>query len=87
MANTRMGPAAAIATHFSADVNDIREARYHYGHTGRLQIFTLGDDYYTATKLGTTPPKVKGYTFDWQDCQSWATESYGWVIWKYTPSE
>jgi len=73
--------AEAIAFHFSADVRDIRE--YQYQPSRYSRVFTLGDDYMTATS-GPTPCKrfakeTGGY---WQ-----VHAHYGnWSVWKFLVS-
>ncbi|MFX2257861.1 hypothetical protein V6380_13915 [Acinetobacter variabilis] len=63
------GVSEAIACYLGWDVADIRENRYHYGRTGTLQIFTVGEDYMTACKTGRkAPPKChdNDYNFKWK---------------------
>lgn len=60
------GAASAISYYIGWDISEVRECRYHYGHTGSLQIFTIGNDYMTACKSSRkAPPKVKDYEYDW----------------------
>ncbi len=57
------GVSEAIATYLGWDVADLRENRYHYGRTGTLQIFTVGEDYMTACKSDRKGPP---YNFKWK---------------------
>lgn len=75
------GAASAIATYLCSDVSDVRESRYHYGHTGSLQIFAIGNDYMTAIKTGKRLPKPhdKEYHYNWRMIQK---DFYGWDIYE-----
>lgn len=60
------GAAEAIGFYLGYDTSEIREARYHYGRTGTLQIFVIGDDYMTACKsTRKAPPRPTDYQYDW----------------------
>lgn len=81
------GVSEAIGFYLGWDVSDIRENRYHYGRTGTLQIFTIGEDYMTACKTGRkAPPKCHDrlYNFDWKKIQS---DLGGWDIYCYSPEQ
>ncbi|MBP9786528.1 MAG: hypothetical protein KBC72_02885 [Acinetobacter sp.] len=81
------GVSEAIACYLGWDVADIRENRYHYGRTGTLQIFTVGEDYMTACKTGRKAlPKChdNNYNFKWELLQQ---DYFGWDIYCYTPTE
>lgn len=81
------GVSEAIATYLGWDVADLRENRYHFGRTGTLQIFTVGEDYMTACKSDRKgPPKCQDndYNFEWLCLQS---DFFGWRIYSYTPPE
>lgn len=73
------GVADALATYFCSDVADMRDNRYHQGRTGSLQIFVIGNDYYTATKTGKKVVKCRDelYQYDWE-CIS--KDFLGWDI-------
>lgn len=78
------GVADAIATFLCSDIADVREGRYHYGRTGSLQIYVIGNDYMTACKSGKKPVKCHNddYNFPWVKI---ATEQ-DWDIYEYIPS-
>lgn len=79
------GVSEAIACFLGWDVSEIRENRYHYGRTGTLQIFTVGNDYMTACKIDRkSPPKChdQDYNYDWECIQQ---DFYGWNIYSFTP--
>ena len=76
----RLGVAGAIAEHLGCDVLDVRDSRYHYGHTGTLQIYSAGDGYITACKGSAKPPKVEGYTYNWHKIDSWIEGVFNWSI-------
>lgn len=81
------GVSEAIAYYLGSDVSDIRENRYHYGRTGTLQIFTVGNDYMTACKVERKgPPKCHDahYNFEWDLIEE---NLCGWKIYSYSPSE
>lgn len=79
------GVSEAIAFYLGWDVSEIRDNRYHYGRTGTLQIFTVGNDYMTACKHGRkAPPKCHNtdYNYEWECIQR---NLNGWDIYTYTP--
>lgn len=81
------GISEAIATYLGWDVADLRENRYHYGQTGTLQIFTVGEDYMTACKSDRNgPPKCHDpdYNFEWVCLES---DFFGWKIYSFKPSK
>lgn len=80
------GVAEALATFLSSDVADVREGRYHYGRTGTLQIFVVGNDYMTACKHGSklTTPRICDYQFDWKKVSS---NFFGWDIYEFSPNQ
>lgn len=80
---TIRGTADAIATYICSDIADVRDSRYHYGHTGSVQIFVIGNDYMTAVKTGKKVPKPhdKIYQYDWKLI---ATDFQGWDIYEHT---
>ena len=74
----------ALATYLCWDIAELKDAKYHHGHTGSLQLFVIGNDYMTATKTNTKklkyPPKPKGY-----DDYNWVClneDFFGWSIWE-----
>ena len=77
------GASEAIATYICSDVMDVRESRYHYGHTGTLQIYIIGNDYMTAVKTGKKLPKPRDvdYHYEWKLLIS---DFYGWDVYEYT---
>lgn len=79
------GAADAIATYICWDIADLRDNKYHYGRTGSLQIFTVGNDYMTACKTGKkAPPKCHddSYNFAWLCIER---DFRGWDIYSYSP--
>lgn len=80
------GVAEALATFLSSDVADVREGRYHYGRTGTLQIFVVGNDYMTACKHGSKlpTPRICDYQFDWKKVSS---NFFGWDIYEFSPNQ
>lgn len=78
----RYTTAHVLAEVFSWDYSDIQECRYQYGRTSK-PVFTIGDDYYTATKIGQKPPKHSGgLDFNWEKVESKIADSIGWQVWK-----
>ncbi|NNH78811.1 hypothetical protein HLH17_14395 [Acinetobacter sp. ANC 5380] len=81
------GAASAIAYYLGWDIAVVKESRYHYGRTGSLQIFVIGDDYMTACKSSRkAPPKVSGYEYEWQ-LEKKDIDGLDWDIYIYTPTE
>lgn len=83
MTNKRLNAAEAIANVLGWDIEDVKDNRYHFGHTSS-PVFTAGDYYYCATTEGKEPAKHRGE-------KSWMWERYkdvalnqlnGWVVWR-----
>lgn len=79
------GAASVIAMYFSDDIADVREGRYHAGRTGSLQIYVIGNDYYTAChSTRKAPPKChdEHYNFNWECLER---DFFGWSIYVFRP--
>lgn len=50
----RIQSAELLAAYLMWDIADLKECRYHYGHTTK-PVFTVGDDYYCIVKDGQKP--------------------------------
>jgi hypothetical protein len=70
-------PANILAATLGWDVAEAREHRYQDTRTGRMAIFTVGEDYYTVSKKRPTWDGL-----DWQEApdQFWAKQS-GTILW------
>lgn len=79
------GVADAIATYLCSDIADVREGRYHYGRTGTLQIYVIGNDYMTAVKTGKKVPRPhdEDYHYNWKLLQA---DFQGWDIYECDPT-
>ncbi|QWU14414.1 hypothetical protein SAMN04487895_101725 [Paenibacillus sophorae] len=84
----RLNSAEAIAYILGWDIDDVKDNRYHYGHTS-IPVFTAGDYYYCATTEGKEPAKMKGENWwKWERCESvFPLEEYGWVVWRSNMNE
>jgi hypothetical protein len=77
-------PASILAATLGWDQAEAREHRYQDTRTGRLAIFTVGDDYYTVSKTKPTWDDM-----DWKEAadQFWAKQSNT-ILWVApTPTE
>lgn len=82
----RLNAAEAIANILGWDIEDVKDSRYHYGHTTK-PIYTAGDYYYCATVEGKEPAKYhdksRGLSWNWKPCEDIHTNKInGWVVWK-----
>lgn len=80
------GVTGALGMYLDYQPFELREARYHYGRTGSLQIYVVGDSYYTACKTGRKgPPKChdKDYNFPWVLEKP---DFFGWDIYRFDPT-
>lgn len=77
----RYTAAHVLAMEFSTDFADIQEGRYNYGHTDK-PVFVIGNDYYSAVKKGTKPPKQYDNPdrFEWVEKPSRFADSIEWTI-------
>jgi len=78
----------AVAQHLGCDFADMNDMTYQPGHHSG-QIWTSGDDYYTATsiKRSEKPPVERDLSpgdhsrWQWQKIPNSFIESQGWQIW------
>ena len=70
----------AVATHLNEDVAGIEDERRYQPTRTPCPIYTVGNDYFTATGKNRRPQNVGGW--NWVRVRSRATEMYGWNIWK-----
>lgn len=80
------GVTGALGYYLDYSPSELSECRYHYGRTGSLMIYVVGNDYYTACRsTRTAPPKChdNDYNFDWQLEMK---DFFGWDIYKFSPN-
>jgi hypothetical protein len=79
----RLNAAEAVAIFLGWDIEDVKDNRYHYGHTSK-PVFTAGDYYYCATTEGKEPAKLRGENkWEWERCKDvYPNSQNGWVVWR-----
>lgn len=74
----------ALASHLDWDVDEVESFRYQSTKTP-VPVYSVDDDYLTATKIDKLPRENTDYK--WEKVNSWVTKQYGWVIWRKKDEE
>jgi hypothetical protein len=79
----RYTAAEVIANHICWDIADVKEHRYHYGHTSK-PVFSFTGFYMCATSGSNKPPQHRDYgdIWEWTPIKSSFAEGIGWTIWE-----
>lgn len=93
MTGSRMTAAHAVAIHLGEDVAEVKRSRRYQPTRCYCAVFTVGDDYLTATPTKRRAPKdgpERGgmNSFNWQPVPASVALAWGWRIWRHVePTE
>lgn len=80
-------PTQAIATHLQMDYAELKDYRYHYGHTSR-PVYAVSENYWCCTKGSQKPASHRdGMEWKWVEVKDAFVNQYGYILWKSTSSE
>jgi len=71
----------ALAQHIGWDRDELKEYRYHAGHTN-LPVYSIGDGFMAATRANQKPPKHRSMDFEWIEVKDAFINAAGYKIWK-----
>ena len=75
-------PTEAIATFLQMDIAELKDYRYHYGHTSR-PVYAVGDNYYCCTKGSQKSATHRsGMEWEWKEIADIFINKFGYKIWK-----
>ena len=75
-------PTQALASHLQMDIQELKDYRYHYGHTSR-PVYAVSDNYYCCTKGSQKPATHRsGMPWEWVEVKDNFINNFGYKIWK-----
>jgi hypothetical protein len=76
-------PTEALANHLQMDYSELKDYRYHYGHTSR-PVYALEDSYYCITKGSQKAATHRsGMEWEWVEVKDRFINEHGYKIWKH----
>ena len=79
-----MTPREALAQHLGFDLSEMKDYRYHYGHTN-LPIYSIGDNYFCCVKIGKSPAIHYDIDFKWSKVDDQFVQKNGFQIYIHKP--
>lgn len=73
--------AMAVAMHIGEDVDEVKKNRRYQPTRTPCPVFTVGNDYLTATNGKRKPRESRDY--QWAKVKSSPVDTLGWNIWKH----
>lgn len=75
-------PTQALATHLQMDIQELKDYRYHYGHTTK-PVYAINENYYCCTKNKEKPATYRRQSmiFEWVEVKDEFINSFGYKIW------
>ena len=77
----RYSTALVLAETFNFDFSEIKDYQYQAGRSDR-PIYTVGDNYYCAGRIGAKPAKHWSREFKWVRYASVFANEVGWQVWE-----
>ena len=71
----------ALAIHLEWDIAELKEYRYHAGHTS-APVYAIDNTYMAATKANKKPPTHRSMEFNWNEKQDAYLNNLGIKIWE-----
>ena len=71
----------ALAILWSCDVGDVKDSRYHGGHTS-IPVYSSDDGYWCSSKTKPAVHYNDDILWEWKEVKDNFVNSQGWKIWK-----
>ena len=75
-------PTEALANHLQMDYYELKDYRYHYGHTS-IPVYALEKSYYCCTRGSKKPATHRsGMEWNWIEVKNDFINKFGYRIWE-----